>query len=87
MSEKKGEIEKQIDNLKQAHEKIAEAYPNADNALLRNKVVESLREVEEWIKKAKESRPKCEDCIQMEWACSNSSDCPQNEWFKEWFGD
>ena len=59
---KMGELEKQINEIKEVYEKIAEAIPTANNAIMRNKIVEELETIEKRIAEAKQEFPKCEEC-------------------------
>ena len=56
-----GEIEKQIEEIKESYEKVADAIPNAYNCLLRNEIVEQLDVITNKIAEAKDAWPKKSD--------------------------
>jgi len=77
----KGEFKKRIEKTKNIWKKWVENHPSAFRALVRNKILEAIMDIEAIIEEAESEFPKIKPSHDMDpvWDFY--------EWFKKWFGD
>jgi len=87
-----GEIQKQIKELEEAHEKMAKAVPSSENVILRSRVIHALAIIGDLVEKAKTAFPKITDekyqigerPLSLEVLDRSVLSKDREEWFEEW---